>query len=44
MDDIKLIAKKKKELETLIQTIRIFTQDIKIKIWNRNKCQAENDK
>ena len=28
MDDIKLFAKKKKELETLIHTIRIYSQDI----------------
>ena len=28
MDDIKLFAKKEKELETLIQTIRIYSQDI----------------
>ena len=28
MDDIKIFAKNEKELETLIQTIRIFSQDI----------------
>ncbi len=28
MDDIKLFAKNEKELETLIQTIRIYSQDI----------------
>ena len=28
MDDIKLFAKKKKELKTLIQTIRIYSQHI----------------
>ena len=28
MDDIKLFAKNKKELETLIQTVRIYSQDI----------------
>ena len=28
MDDIKLFAKKEKELETLIQTVRIYSQDI----------------
>ena len=28
MDDIKLFAKNKKELETLIQTMRIYSQDI----------------
>ena len=28
MDDIKLLAKNEKELETLIQTVRIYSQDI----------------
>ena len=28
MDDIKLFAKNEKELETLIQTVRIYCQDI----------------
>ena len=28
MDDIKLFAKNEKELETLIQTVRIYSQDI----------------
>ena len=28
MDDIKLFAKNEKELETLIQTIRIYSKDI----------------
>ena len=28
MDDIKLFAKKEKELETIKQTVRIFSQDI----------------
>ena len=28
MDDIKLLAKNEKELETLIHTIRIYSQDI----------------
>ena len=30
MDDIKLFAKNEKELETPIQTIRIYSQDIVI--------------
>ena len=28
MDDIKIFGKNEKELETLIQTIRIYSQDI----------------
>ena len=30
MDNIKLFAKNKKELETIIQTVRIYSQDIRI--------------
>ena len=32
MDDIKLFAKNKKELETLIQSVRIYSQDIGMEI------------
>ena len=32
MDDIKLFTKSEKELETLIQTIRVYSQDIGIKL------------
>ena len=31
MDDIKLFAKKEKELETIIHTVRIYSQDIEMK-------------
>ena len=37
MDDIKLFAKNKKELETLIQTVRIYSQDIGIE-FGIEKC------
>ena len=37
MDDIKLFAKNEKELETLIQIIRICSQDIKIE-FGIEKC------
>ena len=37
MDDIKLLAKNKKELEILIQTVRIYSQDIKIE-FGIEKC------
>ena len=30
MDDIKLFATNEKELETLIQTVRIYNEDIEI--------------
>ena len=37
MDDIKLFAENEKELETLIQTVRIYSQDIKIE-FGIEKC------
>ena len=36
IDDIKLFAKKEKELETLIQTVRIYSQDIGRKFGIKN--------
>ena len=38
MDNIKLFAKSEKELETLIQTIRIYCQDIGMKV-DIEKCE-----
>ena len=37
MDDIKLFAKSEKELETLIQTVRIYNQDIGVE-FGKEKC------
>ena len=37
MDDIKLFAKNKKELETLIHTVRIYSQDIRME-FGIEKC------
>ena len=37
MDDLKLYGKNKKELESLVQTVRIFTQDIRMK-FGIQKC------
>ena len=37
MDDIKLFAKNEKELETLIQAVIIFNQDIQMK-FGMQKC------
>ena len=37
MDDIKLFAKNKRELETLIQTVRIYSQDIGME-FGKEKC------
>ena len=37
MDDIKLFVKNEKELETLIQAVRIYSQDIRIE-FGIEKC------
>ena len=37
MDDIKLFAKNEKELETLMQTVRIYSQDIGLE-FGLEKC------
>ena len=52
MDDIKLFAKNEKELEALIQTVRIYSQDIGIEFGiekcailimkSRNRHKTEN--
>ena len=43
MDDIKKFAKNEKELETLVQTIRIYSQDIGMEFgiekWASNKTE-----
>ena len=36
MDDIKLFAKNKKELETLIHEVRIYSQDIRMEFGREN--------
>ena len=41
MDDIKLFAKNEKELETLIQPVRTYSQD---GIWHTKMCHANNEK
>ena len=43
MNDIKIFAQNKKELETLIQTVRIYSQDIVMK-FDIEKCELENKK
>ena len=40
MDDIKLFVKNKKELKTLIQTVRIYNQDIKME-FDIEKCTMQ---
>ena len=37
MDDLKLYGKSKEELESLVQTVRIFTDDVKMR-FGLNKC------
>ena len=43
MDYNKLLDINEKELETLIQTVRIYCQDIKNRIWNRKMRRASNE-
>ena len=43
MDNIKLFAKNEKELETLIQAVRIFSLDIGME-FNREMCHGNNEK
>ena len=43
MDDIKLFAKNEKEVGTLIQTVRIYSQDIGIE-FGRKMRHASNEK
>ena len=42
IDDIKLFAKNEKESETLIQTVRIYSQDIKME-FDRKILHANNE-
>ena len=44
MDDIKLFAKNKKEMETLIRSVRIYRQDIGMEFRIKNICHACNEK
>ena len=44
MDDIKLFAKNEKELETLIHTVRIYSEDIGMKFGIEKMCNACNEK
>ena len=43
-DDIKLFAKNEKELETLIQTERVYSQNIRIEFDIGKMCHANNKK
>ena len=43
MDDIKLSAKNKKELETLIHAMCIYCQDIGMEFWHRKMRHARNE-
>ena len=44
MDNIKLFAKNEMELEILIQTIRIYSQNIRMKCGIEKLCHAHNNK
>ena len=44
MDDIKLFSKNEKELETLIQAVRIYSQDIGMEFGIEKMCHSCNEK
>ena len=44
MDDIKLFAKNEKEQETLIHSVRIYSQDIGMEFGRENMCHPSNEK
>ena len=44
MDDIKLFAKNEKELENLIHTVRIYSQDIGMEFGIEKMCHARHEK
>ena len=44
MDDIKLFGKKNEKMDILIQTIRIYNQDIEMEFGIEKMCQAYNEK
>ena len=44
MDDIKLFTKNEKELETLIQAVRIYSEHIEMEFGKRKMSQAHNMK
>ena len=35
MDDLKLFAKSKNQIDYLVQTVQIFSEDIAMHIWNK---------
>ena len=44
IDDIKILTKNEKELETLIQTLRIYNDDIGMKFGIEEICHHHNEK
>ena len=44
MDDIHLLAKNEKELETLIQAVRIYNENIGMKFGIKKMYHASNEK
>ena len=44
IDAVKIFAKDKKELETLIQTIRIYNKDIAMEFGRQQICSAYKEK
>ena len=44
MDDLKLFAKSEKGLESLVQTVKVFSKDIGYGIWIRQVCYVSHEK
>ena len=44
MDDIKLFAKNEKELETLMHSVRIYSQDTEMEFSMEKMCHTSNEK
>ena len=44
MDDFKIFVKKEKELESLIQTLRIYSKEIEMEFKDWIMCHADNKK
>ena len=44
VDDAKLFAKNQKELETLIQTIRIYSHDTRMEFGKKIMCHTNHEK
>ena len=42
MDDLKLYSRSEKGLDSLVQTVRVFSDDIGMEFWYRKVCDVSN--